>query len=163
MKKLLLTIAICFIFTMGVVANSGSAVIPTFNSQKDGNNYQRTTVQISNITKEPINVEILLYKSNGNLWYDILSTVNVTVANALNFDGSSADNSFQFSLNGNQTCCFTLHAYINGHTEFGYGIIKWTQNSPAVHGLVARGQQWCVIGSSYAFCSSITINNGQPF
>ena len=161
MKKILITIAICFIFTMGVAANSGSAVIPGFHIDKTSVYFITTAYYISNITPDPIDVELIIYKSDGTIMND--ASNYVYVYNALNFDDTSVENTFHFSLAGNQTCGMSFnHNLYNGQYEIGYGIIKWTQNSNVVHGLVARGHTYYKHNSMCGY-SSLTINEGQPF
>lgn len=159
MKKILLAVAICFIFTMGVAANSGSAVIPGYLNGKTASHFQCFVMHVSNITPDPIDVEIILYRRDGSLLNNVSSYV--TVVNAFNFDGSATENTFQFSLGGNHTCGITFDKWPE-LGEIGYGIIKWNQNSTAVHGLVARGYNVIIINNNHAR-SSISINGGQPF
>ena len=161
MKKILLTIAICFIFTMGVAANSGSAIIPEFRYFRfSSQDYGSTNIHISNITTELIDVEILLYKSDGTLLKENSSFFAIN--NLLNFDCSSAKNTMQFSLDANQSGRFDFHpSSLGPEWETGYGIIKWSQDSTAVLGLIARGIIYRYF-NTYGF-SELSINQGQPF
>ena len=160
MKKLLLTIAICFIFTMGVAANSGSAVIPGYNLEIQNWNMQGFVIYTSNITPEPIDVEIILYKLDGTILNNVASYVDVV--NTINFDGSAPENTFQYTLDGKNTGIFSFSNWILGQPVAGYGIIKWTQNSNAVQGLVARAHTYINVDKKYGL-NTIIINGGQPF
>ena len=147
---------------MGVAANSGSAIIPEFRYCRRGaENYRSSHFHISNITTELIDVEILLYKSDGTLMKENASFFDID--NLLNFDCSSAKNTMQFSLDANQSGTFSfLPSSLGPEIEFGHGIIKWSQDSIVVLGLIARGNAYLRYNKTYAY-SEITINNGQPF
>ena len=123
-------------------------------------NYQSTHFHFSNITTGLIDVEILLYKSDGTLMKENTSFFDTN--NLLNFDCSSAENTLQFSLDANQSGKFNFSpSSLSPGWEFGYGIIKWSQDSNAVLGLIARGTIYRYF-NTYAY-REISINQGQPF
>lgn len=177
LKKSLVVLTVLLSLFAGVAmasANSGSAIIPLYQASLDnwGHRYM-TWVHLSNITNQELNIEVILYKSDGTILTD---TDNDPFGgsihsrdNLLNYYDNLTDASLSFTLGPNSSARFGV--YDDGHPRDnivrGYGVIKWQQNSKAPCAIVAHAIGYYANLSSGQILGhnmfAIPINNGLPF
>jgi len=161
MKKIMtcLITMICLLgLAAGTSANTGRAIIPpTGFSYFTSSSYVQPQLFISNITNNSISITITFYDKNGAILTGVVSGLNL---NNLNSSPGNASISFDLAANATGYVFLNLNS---ASTNFGYGIIGWTQNSTAVYGLVANGSNVWYNNGRWINSYSIPINNGLPF
>ncbi|MCG8515670.1 MAG: hypothetical protein MI740_16130 [Halanaerobiales bacterium] len=167
MKKALVVLTILLSLFAGVAiasANSGSAIIPHYQAYVNEQFRYYTWVYLSNITDQDINVEVILYKRDGTILFD--TDNNISGYYLSNYNENLPNATLSFTLGPNSFGKFGISSYDHHDiaTTAGYGIIKWEQDSKAVHGLVAQAIGFLVLKSNPVHPQlSIPINNGLPF
>ena len=176
MKKALIVLTVLLSLFAGVATaatNSGTAVIPFYHASidPDGNVYQ-TNISLSNITDKNINVEVILYKKDGTILTDTDNNPyggTIRGFDLLNYYDNFSDKTLSFTLGPNSSGRFDIYNLepIEISGIYGYGIIKWTQDSTAVNGLVASGIGYYQINDNIVSLGysqlAIPINDGLPF
>lgn len=161
MKKSVIILAIVLLTVLGVFgvasAKTGSAVIPHYTTHTySSTDRVRTLIYVSNITDQPIAVEMTCYQNDGTILKGAGTYINGV--DVLNF-ADSTNGSVTFTLDAHQTGLIILQ---DGNQFKGYGTIEWSQDSDAVYGLVAHGYgAYQVTGNDGRY--AIPINNGEPF
>lgn len=165
-------IMVACIFSTSVPAmasnySTGKAVIPTYYR----GNADYTEFWIANITDEPLDVTITLYNQTGSVVTDdgIPSTGAITVGplgldfTSLDYNDNNTGSTATFTLDGH--CSLQLRLNMTSESTeryWGYGIIKWEQDSTALQGLVVSGGRlysYDTLRARYA----INVNGGLPF
>lgn len=176
MKKLLSSILIgSCIFTTSF-AGSGKAFIPYVNGADAYPFAADTHVHLSNITSEPVDVEITFYRGQNSGHSatgapsilldgdDSLSTGIITGYRAMAYDESPASgSSVKFTIYPYESIVISFSKLAN---DSGYGFVEWTQDADNLVSLLGVViEQVSKIENDKARMSRTLyqLNNGNPF
>ena len=177
MKKALVVLTVLLSLFAGVAivsANSGSAIIPLYQASDEptGHRYM-TWIHLSNITDKDINVEVILYRSDGTILTDTDNDPSSgplqSRDNIRNYYDNLTDASLSFTIGPNSSGRFVIYdeEFPRYNTARGYGVIKWQQDSKAPCAIVAHGIGYYANVSAGKILGhnmfAIPINNGLPF
>jgi len=151
----------------GDVLHEEEDLIPTF--YRASADY--TEFWIANITDEPLDVTLTLYNQTGSVVTDdgSPSTGAITVGpsgldfTSLDYNDNISGNTATFTLDGH--CSLQLRLGLTSESTeryWGYGIIKWEQDSTALQGLVVSGGRLYAVDNIRARYA-IPVNGGLPF
>lgn len=161
-RSILLLVSIFLVLLLATTgfAKSGSGVIPHLLRNGTAG---RIFLYVSNITSSTVTVTITFFDSSGSVITEDADN-DCFAYNVSNYDDSVTGASISFDLGGNDTGHIRLQlANAQDPPDYGYGIIKWEQDSNARFALIAH----CAMSydnnagdfSDYA----VQINNGLPF
>lgn len=147
-------------------AASGSAIVPPALVYTDGSNYRREVmIELSNITPDPVDIEITTYTGTGTIVTDDGAAGTGQVITIGSFSG------YDDTVTG-ATAIFTIPAYSSAHYAYrptpvhvSYSRIQWTQSSDASVAVIATGSVFSSRPSQPPMHgeSSLVINGGKPF
>ena len=139
--------------------STGKAVIPYYSQYPE----LLTWISVSNITDNPIDVTVTLYKTDGTIFTDDnnIDTGLITGIHLQNYSDQVTDATLTFTLNAHSTGWFKI--MYSPTDNNGYGIIKWSQNSNELHGVVANGGYYEHLSNGEISRQALTINGGLPF
>ena len=154
-----------------VLANSGQAIIPTNQSYFTSNdNFQRSIINVSNITNKPVTITIKIYNQDGNLVIDgdgSETTGNMRgVHSFTNYSESLTGKTVEFTLAANGSAGIYLLGDSGSTDLLSYGTIKWQQNSKATVALIANissNRFSRISGQQSSGKTQMEINGGLPF
>ncbi len=177
MKKIIICMTVTLSIVMSsstVFAGGGSAIMNHWylESSSNGNSYYYTTLWLSNITPDTVDVEVTFYDMDGDVFQDS-SSDNLTGhirgwgGDSYTEYSGSTNPSVTVSINANETCRIKLTHTSTSQSKAGYALIEWahsssspTKNSKA---LIAYGKEQYIYNSYYGRATAIEINNGKPF
>ena len=144
MKKLLVVFAL--LVTGFLQAGSGKAIVPHWTSYDS--NGQRSTLYISNITGNDLEVTVTFYSNTGT----VIGSTDLTYTNWANSDTR---------VEAGETALVSVH---KSTWDYGYAVIEWNNISTDDNavGLVAHAFYSVSDADRYGRYA-IPINLGQPF
>lgn len=143
------------------LASAGNTILPHFLSNKAS--AYTTTVYLTNITEENIDVTIQLFDESGVLITDDNGMnsghIRKLGATPTAYSENVAGETVTLTIAPRATFTLSIQPTLN---EIGHGVITWQQDSNAVKGLVGQAKTYRVL-SGREMMHAITINAGLPF
>lgn len=161
MRKIVLFVLLLSLLVIPSVvqAKSGSAVIPFYYIEKSSNHTDKTILYISNITDQPISVDITLFTKEGTIFKDTAGD-HIFISNVSSYSLNNINSTLSFNLNSNATTYIVLKSELTTQ-KYGYGVIEWSQDSNNTYGLVASGSYLQARPGTSRF--AMQINDSKPF
>jgi hypothetical protein len=146
------------------VTSTGEALLNHFYYNGSASDY--TWLYVHNITDNPINVSMTIYKDDGTILTDDGTSSTGLVTTILTIGGTELSN-YSETTTGT-TLTFTLNAHCSGSillgsttaaSTIGYGVFNWSQEGTTYQGLVVSGYY----GKVGTWMAPVSVNDGNPF